>query len=191
MSAAADVLFGKTRQAVLAILFAEPQQGRFLRELSRQTSISPGALQHELGRLVMADLVTREADGNRVRYRANTRHPVYTDLHAMVEKTCGLPAQLAAALGKVRGVRFACLYGSLASNSEHARSDADLLVVGDARLETLLAAIEPVERRIAREISVRLYTSDDFRHRREQRDPFLTAVLAGSTKPLIGGPDGA
>ena len=93
MEATAAVLFGKTRQAVLALLFERPERAYYLRELARATGISPGALQHELGQLQKADLVTRSQDGNRVVYRANTAHPVFADLQSIVRKTCGLPAQ--------------------------------------------------------------------------------------------------
>ena len=94
MEATAAVLFGKTRQAVLALLFEQPERAYYLRELARATGISPGALQHELGQLQKADLVGRSQDGNRVAYRANTAHPVFADLQSIVRKTCGLPAQI-------------------------------------------------------------------------------------------------
>lgn len=192
MEAAAAVLFGKTRQAVLALLFEQPEQAYYLRELARQTGISPGALQHELGQLQKADLVERGQDGNRVTYRANTAHPVFADLQSIVRKTCGLPAQIKAALQPFAAkIRFAALYGSLAKGSNHARSDVDLLIVGDLSLEQVLAIIVPVEAHIGREISVRIYSTEDFRTRREQGEHFITNVMSGPLTPLIGTPDDA
>jgi predicted transcriptional regulator len=98
MDSAAAVLFGKTRQAVLALLFDQPEQTYYLREMARRTGIAPGPLQHELSQLHKADLVIRLRDGNRVTYQANTAHPVFSDLQGLVSKTCGVPAQLIAAL---------------------------------------------------------------------------------------------
>jgi len=187
MEATAAVLFGKTRQAVLALLFEQPEQACYLREIARQTGISPGALQHELGQLQKADLVERIQDGNRVTYRANTAHPVFAELQSIVRKTCGLPAQIKAALQPLAGqIRFAALYGSLAKGVNHARSDVDLLIVGDLNLEQALAAIVPVEGRIGREISVRIYSAEDFRTRREQGEHFINNVMSGPLTPLIG-----
>jgi predicted nucleotidyltransferase/DNA-binding HxlR family transcriptional regulator len=92
MNAAADILFGKTRQAVLAVLFEQPDQGFYVRELQRLTGISPGALQHELARLLKADLIERREDGNRVHYQANRSHPLFSDLQSIVHKCSFHPA---------------------------------------------------------------------------------------------------
>ena len=72
MDSAAAVLFGKTRQAVLALLFDQPGASYYLRAMSRMSGIAPGPLQHELTHLHTADLVVRSQDGNRVTYQANT-----------------------------------------------------------------------------------------------------------------------
>lgn len=192
MEATSAILFGKTRQAVLALLFERPEQSYYLRELARQTGISPGALQHELAQLQKADLIERSQDGNRITYRANTAHPIFTDLQSIVRKTCGLPAQIKVALQPFAArIHFAALYGSLAKGLNHARSDVDLLIVGDLSLELALAAIVPVETRIGREISVRIYSADDFRKRREQGEHFITNVMSGPLTPLIGTTDDA
>lgn len=192
MEATAAVLFGKTRQAVLALLFEQPEQAYYLRELARQTGVSPGALQHELGQLQKADLVERSQDGNRVIYRANMAHPVFAELQGIVRKTCGLPAQIKAALQPFAAqIRFSTLYGSLAKGLNHARSDVDLLIVGDLSLEQALVAIVPVEAHIGREISVRIYSAEDFRKRRERGENFITNVMSGPLTPLIGTPDDA
>ena len=192
MEATAAVLFGKTRQAVLGLLFEQPEQAYYLRELARATGVSPGALQHELGQLQKADLVTRSQDGNRVVYRANTAHPVFADLQSIVRKTCGLPAQIKAALDPFAAqICFATLYGSLAKGINHARSDVDLLIVGDLNLQQALAVIEPVEASIGREISVRIFSAEDFHTRREQGEHFIKSVMSGPLTPLIGSPDDA
>lgn len=191
-TSAAAVLFGKTRQAVLGLLYEQPDQGRYLRELARLTGISPGALQHELTRLLGADLVTREIDGNRVSYKANTAHPIFVELQSIIRKTCGLPSQLTSALAPLADrISFATLYGSVAKGIEHARSDADLLLVGNLGLAEALRELAPLESRIGREISVRVYDRDDFRRRREQSEAFLTRVLKGPMTVLMGSLDGA
>ena len=192
MNASATVLFGKTRQAVLATLFENPERTSYLRELSRQTGISPGALQHELGQLQKADLVIREQDGNRVTYRANMAHPIYPELRTIVQKTCGLPAQIQEVLATCDPqICFAAIYGSMAKGLDHAHSDVDLLVVGDITLEKTLAILQPIEMRIGREISVRLYKPHEFRKRRGENESFLVNVLNGPHTILIGAIDDA
>lgn len=192
MDVTADVLFGKTRQAILALLFEQPEQTYYLRELSRLTGISPGALQHELGRLQKADLIQRVKDGNRVTYKPNTAHPIFTELQSLISKTCGVPAQLKAALSPhAAQIAFAVIYGSLAKGTSHALSDVDLLVVGTLRLDQAIAAIVPVEKRIGREISVRTLLPMEFRERRARGDNFIASVMAGQLVPVLGQPDDA
>lgn len=187
MGNATDILFGKTRQAVLARLFDLPESSFYLRELSRQSGISPGALQHELKQLLEADLILRVPDGNRIAYRANTEHPIYSELHKLVRKTCGLTHQIQRSLESLAGqISFAALYGSTAKRTDHAHSDIDLLIVGDVTLSQVLESVRPLETLFDREISVRIFHPDDFRQRRLENQPFLQGVLNGPLDILIG-----
>src|SRR5690606_34595246 len=66
-SALMDLLFGQTRQAVLAILLLQPEASFHLRELARLTSSHAGTLGRELEKLVGAGLLVRREQGNQVR----------------------------------------------------------------------------------------------------------------------------
>ena len=187
MDSTADVLFGKTRQAVLTLLLEQPGRSFYVREMARLTGIGPGPLQAELTQLLKADLVQREKDGNRVTYQANTAHPAFADLQSLVGKTCGVPAQLRAALQQYAPmIRFAAIYGSMAKGSNHGRSDVDVLIVGDLPFDQAVAAVVPVEQRIAREISVRVLSSDEFRARLDRQEPFIKGVMDGPLIHLFG-----
>jgi predicted nucleotidyltransferase len=191
MDPAASVLFGKTRQAVLSALFERGADGIYVRELERQTGISTGALHHELRQLMQADLVEKTKDGNRVVYRINDSHPIYTELRGIIEKTCGVPAQVRAALGDLESdIDFAAIFGSTARGTSHAGSDIDLLLVGELTQSKLIDHIQPLEERLHREIGFRLYTREEFNKRR-QSDPFLTRVLSRPLIPIIGAIDSA
>ena len=187
MDLAASTLFGKTRQAVLVLLFEQPDTRFYLREISRITGIAPSQLQNELNQLHQADLVCRENDGNRVIYQANTRHPIFGELQSIVAKTCGLPASIKAALLPLAAdIQFAAIYGSLAKGSNNARSDVDLLIVGEASLEKVISLIHPLEQKSGREISVRLYARKEFAERKAKDDRFLYGVLNGPLITLLG-----
>lgn len=192
MSNATDVLFGKTRQAVLARLFDLPERSYYLRELSRLSGISPGALQYELKQLHEADLVVRVKDGNRIAYRANSSHPIYPELQKLVHKTCGLANHIQGALEPLAGqISLAALYGSMAKHADHAHSDIDLLIVGEISLSQILDAVSPLESVFDREISVRIFHPDDFRQRRLEKQSFVQGVLNGPLEVLIGQIDDA
>jgi hypothetical protein len=56
----------------------------------------------------------------------------------------------------------------------------------------VFAALADAERTLARTINPTLYTSEEFRRRRESQNPFLGQVLAGEVLMLIGAlPDDA
>ena len=187
MDSVASVLFGKTRQAVLGQLFSFPEERIYLRELARRTGISPGALQSELNQLVAADLVRRQQDGNRVLYAANTASPVFEELRGLVQKTTGLPEQIRAALSPLQAdIKLAFIYGSMAKGNASAGSDVDLLVVGSLALQDLIAALQPVEQRIGREINTRLFDESEFTKRKHDGERFITGVLNGDVITLIG-----
>jgi predicted nucleotidyltransferase len=191
MEQTAATLFGKTRRAVLSRLFLEPGRAFRLRELSRLTGISAGSIQHELKQLLHADLITRADEAGLVTYRANTASPVFDPLRAIVEKTSGIDSMIRGALKKAqRKIELALVYGSIAKGANRARSDVDLLVVGDLEFEVLVDLLRPVEERIGREISPRLFSPEEFRQRRAT-DRFLKSVLAGPTIPVIGRLDDA
>lgn len=192
MAGATSILFGKTRQAVLMTLFDQPEKAWYLRELSRRTGISSGALQQELMQLCAADLLVRRQDGNRVLYCANTVHPIFPDLQSIMRKTCGLPALIKAVLQPMASdITYAGLYGSIARGSEHARSDVDLLIVGRISFEQAIRTVTPVEARIGREIGVRLFSPEEFRQKRASGDSFVQGVLRGERVDLLGSIDDA
>lgn len=192
MDATATVLFGKTRQAVLTLLLEQPERRYYLREMARLIGAGPSVLQHEMTELQKADLVTRTKDGNRVSYQANVHHPVFAELQSMISKTCGLPAQLKNALQPLAArIRFAAIYGSLAKGADHARSDVDLLIVGELALEQVVDAVSPLEDRLARQISVRLYSPTEYRQRKKRKGDFVQAVMAGPLNWIVGAADDA
>lgn len=186
MEITASVLFGKTRQAVLSELAASPDPGLYLRELQRRTGISSGALHHELGQLMKAELVERANDGNRVIYRLNRSHPIHDELRRIIEKTCGLPARIRRALMPLsERIDRAAIFGSIAQGTSHAESDVDVLIVGKVTPAEIIECIQPLENELGREIGFRLYSPGEFAERREG-DAFLQKVLRRPLIELLG-----
>jgi predicted nucleotidyltransferase len=144
-------------------------------------------MQHELKQLVAADLVRRREQGGQVTYRPNAESPVFEELRTLVEKTSGIGELVRQALQPAaRRIRLALIYGSVAKGANRARSDLDLLVVGSIAFGELLRLLAPVERRIGREVSPRLFGEEDFRERRGRGERFLKSVLQGPHTVLMG-----
>jgi predicted nucleotidyltransferase/DNA-binding transcriptional ArsR family regulator len=70
------------RRRILTLL-AQPETRLHLREIQRRAGTSPGTASRELGRLVAAGLIEREAEGNQVYFRGATT-PLATLLRALL-----------------------------------------------------------------------------------------------------------
>lgn len=108
-------LFGKTRQAVLSLLFRHPDCRFHLREIVRLTGSGQGAVQRELERLARAGLVVRQRRGNMVFCQANRDSPVFAEVRGLIAKTSGVVDILKAALAEIADrIDLAFVFGSLA-----------------------------------------------------------------------------
>ena len=180
-------LFGRTRRAVLALLFARPDEAFYLRQVAREVRAGHGAVQRELQRLARAGILLRETQGRQTHYRANRACPIFPELHGLVLKTAGLADVLREALLPLRdAITAACVFGSQAAGTATSTSDVDLLVVGDVDEMALHKAIAQAEGRLGRTVNYTLLSPREYARRRRQRGGFVARVLAGRTIPLLG-----
>lgn len=79
-------LFPVVRAEVLQLLFTNPRQELYVRELARLSFLSLQTVQDELAKLEAAELILSRSNGYHRFYRANPKHPLYTTLRRMVIK---------------------------------------------------------------------------------------------------------
>jgi DNA-binding transcriptional ArsR family regulator len=117
-ASAAEALFGRTRRAVLALLYGQPDESFHMRQVARAVGASQGAVQRELRRLADAGILTRSAEGRLVRYQANPQCPIFEELRGLLIKTAGVADVLRNALARLEDrVRLAVLFGSSANGT--------------------------------------------------------------------------
>jgi len=176
---------------VLALLLGRPDERFYLREIVRAVGGGLGAVQRELKRLVEAGLVEREARGHQVYFSANRDASIFLELQAIIEKTAGavdvLRTSLASLISQGR-VELAFVYGSVASGKKTAKSDVDLLVVGDVSFEQIVPVLRAAEARLGREVNPTVYPVKEFRDKVKRGTPFLKRILAGP-KLFVAGDD--
>ncbi|MBI4326941.1 MAG: nucleotidyltransferase domain-containing protein [Chloroflexi bacterium] len=172
-----DIVSSRVKAEILRLLFGLRQPELHLRELARQSGLSLGSIQQELRRLTRVGVVIARKDGNRVYYRANSRHPVHGDVCSLVLKTNGLAGVLHQAL-QDQQVRLAFVFGSIARGETRAESDVDLMVIGQVGLRRLTQLLSGVAERLGREINPHVLTSEEFQERKVRGDQFLTSILA-------------
>jgi uncharacterized protein (TIGR02646 family) len=158
-------------------------------------SIHPNAKPHEktkanctlriLGLNERDALIKARKDGNRIYYCANQDHPLYSDLLSIVEKTVGIVSVLRKRLEDSR-ITCAFIFGSIAKNTEKAKSDIDLLIIGSIGMREVSKLLSGLQENLGREINPHVYTLDGFKKKLAAKDHFLTSVLQQKIKPILG-----
>jgi len=186
----AVLLFGAYRRDVLALLLLHPEESRHVREIARAIGKAPGTLLRELNALAAAGVLTRKPVGNQVHFQANPACPIYEDLRSILKKTVGVADVLREALAPLRDrIRAAFVYGSVARGDERARSDLDVMVVGEAGFGDVVAALAPAQESLRREVNPNVYPALEFRKKLAAGEPFLKRVLAERKIFIVGGED--
>jgi predicted nucleotidyltransferase len=186
----AALLFGAYRRDVLALLLLHPEESRHVREIARAIGKAPGTLLRELNALAAAGVLVRRPLGNQVHFQANPACPIYEDLRSILKKTVGVADVLREALAPLGAkVRAAFVYGSVARGDERARSDLDVMVVGEASFGDVVAALAPAQESLRREVNPNVYPALECRKKLAAGEPFLKRVLAERKIFIVGSAD--
>jgi uncharacterized protein len=180
-----ETLFGRTRGAVLSVLYGHLGEAFYLRQLARLTNITLSPIQRELRQLVGAGLVSRKTIGSQTLYTANQESPVFAEIKSLITKTVGMHDVLVAALDSLRKkINLAFVYGSVAQSRETSRSDVDLMIVGNVDFAAVVEKLSEAQRTLNREINPTLYSVKEFR--KKARDNFLKTVVTDKKLFIIG-----
>ncbi len=183
----AQALFGKTRRAVLALLFGQPGKTFYTREIVAAAGAGASQVQKELDQLTRAGLLIRERRANQVYFCVNPDAPVFTELSGLITKTFGIADVIRAALAPLGGlIDVAFIYGSVARSEHHAGSDIDVFFVGEVLLSQLAVPLSGVEKKLGLPVSTTIFDRAEFLSRIKKRDHFVSKVVAGPKLFLIG-----
>ncbi|PQP35703.1 toxin-antitoxin system toxin subunit [Desulfobacteraceae bacterium SEEP-SAG9] len=189
MNILSEILSSKVRAEVFRLLFGLNDDALHVRGIERKTGFAIGTIQTEMKKLHRLNLVLKKRDGNRLYYRANQQHPVFSEIQALVIKTVGLLDVLKSALADENGIRVAFVFGSIARGSEKAGSDIDLMVIGNIRLRTLTRLLRGLTEKLGREINPYILSTKEFNLRKSENEHFVTQVLKDSKLFIIGEED--
>lgn len=189
---AADALFGRSRRAILALLFGQSGHAFYLRQIAHLTGLAVGSVQRELANLVSAGIVERRPEGPQVYFRANEQSPIYPELVGLVTKTSAVAEPLRAALAplaKKKMILIAFVYGSIATGKQRSSSDIDLMIIGRASLKELVPRLRRAQEQLGREINPTTYEPEEFRQRLVAGEHFLNRVIQTPRIMVIGSED--
>jgi predicted nucleotidyltransferase len=184
MLSVSELLFpNQYRRKVLALLMLNPQRWLHLRELARLTGASPGTLKKELDALTSVGLLKLQKVGNQTQFSANTEHPVFPELSALVRKTTGLRDVLALALAPLASqIEVAFVFGSMAKATEGPQSDVDLLLIGNATFGQVANAVYDAQLVLARDINPKVMSRVEWSEKKNAQNVFVQELM---DKPKI------
>jgi DNA-binding transcriptional ArsR family regulator len=182
-----DALLPKTRQGILGAMFVQPEKTWYASELARRMGVPSSSLQRELKDLTDAGILNNHRKGQMTYYQVNADSPVFPDLRGLLLKTAGLVDVLADDLKPLAAkLRFAFVYGSIASGKERSDSDIDLMVVGRVSPAELALPLRHSRELLGRQINPSVYTPVEFGKKLAAKDHFLTTVLAKPRLFVLG-----
>lgn len=180
-----------TQAEILARLLLNPDRRFTTADLARATGASYASAHREVQRLVGLGLLRQERVGQAVRLSANQADPAYGPLTELLRMSYGPSVVLPSVLAGIPGVEEAHIYGSWAARREgepgSPPGDIDVLLVGDPPRSSVQDAAREAERRLGREVNVRVIApsawkaGDDLFLRTVRERPRIQLDLKGTT----------
>ena len=157
----------KTRLKLLVKFFLNGATRSWLRDLEAEFGESTNGIRMELNRFEEAGMLVSTHEGNKKIFSANTRHPLFNDIHNILLKYTGIDQVIENVLNRLGGLQQAWLIGDFARGRDS--KIIDLLLVGEnINLENLLGYIKKAEELIDRKVRYLLLAPDEATHIEEE-----------------------
>ncbi len=186
-----DVLFTKTQQRVLGLLYGSPDRSFYANEIVRWADMGRGTVRRELERLRKAGLLRVRREGNQLHYQADPASPVFQELRSLVMKTFGVAAVLRLALAPLSGaIDIAFIYGPVANDAECADNDIDLMLIGrDLSYAAVMDHLGEIENCHGCRVNLSIYSLEELTKRLQTDNIFVQRVMDQPKTFLIGSAD--
>jgi predicted nucleotidyltransferase len=159
------LITSKARVELITWFITHPGERTHYNELIRILDANHPSIQRELKRLESAGLLQSSREANVKFYWVNQEFLLYREIKAIVMKTVGLGDTLRRELQELDGVEVAFIYGSVARDLEDARSDIDLMVIGDIEVDAIHKAVAECEKTLGREVNYSVYDVAEWQHK--------------------------
>lgn len=168
------LISSKTRIKLLLKFFLNSNARAYLRSLESEFGESTNAIRLELNRLENAGLLTSSNEGNKKIFQANTKHPLFDEIHSIIRKQIGLDQVVENIIQRLGELQCVYLIGDFSKgiNSQV----IDLIVIGNVDKNYLLELTGKVEKVINRKIRYLLY---------DQHESELIDWTAHQPEPLV------
>ena len=176
-----SLITSKTRLKMLLKFFLNSNTTAYLREMAKEFGESTNSIRHELNNLTAAGYLIATVSGRSIFYKANTSHPLYSELKNIVHKYLGIDRiredvidKLLQRLGKLK---LAFITGDYAEGRDS--GIIDLVLVGNLDVSYLNECVGKVEKLINRKVRTLVLTPEEFEDKRLALKPEKALLLWG------------
>lgn len=153
------LISSKTRIKLLLKFFLNSSTKGYLRGLATEFGESSNAIRVELNRLEDAGMLNCSSEGNKKYFTANTKHPLFNEVHNILMKHIGFDQIIERVIQKLGHVDKVYVTGDFSRGVDS--GIIDLLFIGNIDKSYLIDLIEKAEELISKKIRYITYTVDE------------------------------
>lgn len=156
------LISSKTRIKLLLKFFLNSKTTGYLRSLESEFGESTNGIRLELNRLEDAGMLSSTVKGNKKLFQANTKHPLFGEIHNIMMKHVGLDKIVENVVERLGQVDKVYLAGSFAQGIDS--PVIDLIFIGNIDINYLVHLIDKVENMIHRKVRYLIYAPEKAAH---------------------------
>ena len=153
------LISSKTRIKLLLKFFINSNTRAYLRSLQSEFGESSNAIRVELNRLEKAGMLSSSLEGNKKIFQANTKHPLFENIHNILLKHFGITQIIQTVIERLGDVEKVYLTGDFAKGKDS--HIIDLIICGDIDKTYLLNLVDKAEEMIDRKIRYIVYSTKE------------------------------
>lgn len=158
------LISSKTRLKLLLKFFLNSNATAYLRGLEAEFGDSTNAIRLELNRFENAGMLESFVDGNKKYFKANTEHPLYTDIHHILLKYIGFDRIVDTILSNIGDIQKVYVTGSFAKGLDN--DIIHIVLIGEVNVSYLNSLINKTKGMISRSIAYEILSTEDFIERK-------------------------
>lgn len=153
------LISSKTRIKLLLKFFLNSNTTAYLRGLESEFGESTNSIRLELNKFEKVGMITSSLQGNKKIFTANTKHPLFNELHNILRKYIGLDRIVENVIERLGNVKKVYLVGEFSKGMDS--QVIDLIFLGDIDKVYLIQLVEKAEKLIKRKIRYLTYREDE------------------------------
>ncbi|MFZ4559639.1 MAG: ArsR family transcriptional regulator [Saprospiraceae bacterium] len=177
------LISSQTRIKLLLKFFLNSETTAYLRGLESEFGESSNGIRLELNRLEEAGMLVSALEGNKKLYRANTQHPLFSELQALVRKHLGIDQIIAEIVERLGNLEAVYLIGSFARGVD--AREVELILIGEVDTAYLHDLTAKAEALIKRKIRCSLYPVEKIGQEDILNNQQTKPLLLWSGKPFL------